>query len=293
MIDSAQPKPPALEIIRAGTRLRPVPLVPQIRLYQAGDPINLWQRTELAAGRTGLDPPFWAFAWAGGQALARYLLDHPGQVRGRQVTDLASGSGLVAIAAARAGAASVTAYDIDPLATAAIDINAAANGVTVRAVCADVLDEDGPPSPGTDLVLAGDAFYERDLAARVMRFLERGHARGTAVTGQDCGAAGVPAPRPPDPGRHLRRSRPADAGGHRHQAHDRLGAPARTAIEEPLDLIGAARRHAGGMAQPSRPCASAEGSCKTVVQKAVAVAVCMGEDAHIRVRSPAARANGR
>jgi len=152
----------------------------------------LWQRTELAAGRTGLDPPFWAFAWAGGQALARYLLDHPGQVRGRQVTDLASGSGLVAIAAARAGAASVTAYDIDPLATAAIDINAAANGVTVRAVCADVLDEDGPPSPGTDLVLAGDAFYERDLAARVMRFLERGHARGTAVLAGDCGRAYLP-----------------------------------------------------------------------------------------------------
>ena len=84
MIGSAQPEPPALEIIRTGTRLRPVPLVPQIRLYQAGDPISLWQRTELAAGRTGLDPPFWAFAWAGGQALARYLLDHPEAVRGRR-----------------------------------------------------------------------------------------------------------------------------------------------------------------------------------------------------------------
>ena len=192
MIGSAQPKPPALEIIRAGTRLRPVPLVPQIRLYQAGDPISLWQRTELAAGRTGLDPPFWAFAWAGGQALARYLLDHPETVRGRHVIDIASGSGLVAIAAARAGAAAVTAYDIDPLAAAAIGINAAANGVTVRAVCADVLDEDGPPSPGTDLVLAGDAFYERDLAARVMRFLERGHTRGTAVLAGDCGRAYLP-----------------------------------------------------------------------------------------------------
>ena len=192
MIGSAQPEPPALEIIRTGTRLRPVPLVPQIRLYQAGDPISLWQRTELAAGRTGLDPPFWAFAWAGGQALARYLLDHPEAVRGRHVIDIASGSGLVAIAAARAGAAAVTAYDIDPLAAAAIGINAAANGVTVRAVCADVLDEDGPPSPGTDLVLAGDAFYERDLAARVMRFLERGHTRGTAVLAGDCGRAYLP-----------------------------------------------------------------------------------------------------
>ena len=192
MIGSAHPTPPALEIIRAGTRLKPVPLVPQIRLHQAGDPIRLWQRTELAAGRAGLDPPFWAFAWAGGQALARYLLDHPRAVRGRHVIDIASGSGLVAIAAAKAGAAAVTAYDTEPLAVAAISINAAANGVTVRAVCADVLDEDGLPSPGTGLVLAGDAFYQRDLAARVMRFLERGHARGAAVLAGDCGRAYLP-----------------------------------------------------------------------------------------------------
>jgi predicted nicotinamide N-methyase len=192
MIGGAQSGPPALEIIRTGTQLRPVPLVPHIRLHQASDPISLWQRTELAAGQTGLDPPFWAFAWAGGQALARYLLDHPGAVRGRRVIDIASGSGLVAIAAARAGAAAVTAYDIDPLAAAAISMNAAANGVAVLAVCADVLDQDGSPSPGTDLVLAGDAFYERDLAARVMRFLERGHARGTAVLAGDCGRAYLP-----------------------------------------------------------------------------------------------------
>ncbi len=192
MIGSAQPGPPALEIIRTGTRLRPVPLVPQIRLHQASDPISLWQRIELAAGRTGLDPPFWAFAWAGGQALARYLLDHPERVKDRQVTDVASGSGLVAIAAARAGAAAVTAYDTDPLAVAAIGINAAANGVTVRAVCADVLDGDGPAAPGTGLVLAGDAFYERDLAAKVMRFLERSHARGAAVLAGDCGRAYLP-----------------------------------------------------------------------------------------------------
>src|SRR5215468_8120436 len=192
MIGRAQSRPPALEIIRTGTRLRPVPLVPQIRLHQAGDPIGLWQHTERAAGRTGLDPPFWAFAWAGGQALARYLLDHSERVKDRRVTDVASGSGLVAIAAAKAGAAAVTAYDTDPLAVAAIGVNAAANGVTVRAVCADVLDGDGPPAPGTDLVLAGDAFYERGLAARVTRFLERGHARGTAVLAGDCGRAYLP-----------------------------------------------------------------------------------------------------
>jgi predicted nicotinamide N-methyase len=187
-----QPEPPPPEIIRTGTRLRPVPLVPEIRLHQASDPIGLWQSTELAAGRTGLDPPFWAFAWAGGQALARYLLDHPEAVRGRPAIDVASGSGLVAIAAAKAGAAAVTAYDIDPLAAAAISINAAANGVAVQAVCADVLDADGSPAPGTELVLAADAFYQRELAAKVMRFLARSHARGTAVLAGDLGRAYLP-----------------------------------------------------------------------------------------------------
>jgi predicted nicotinamide N-methyase len=178
------------ESIRAGTELRTVPLVPEIWLHQSGDPIGLWQRTETDAGRTGLDPPFWAFAWAGGQALARYLLDHPEAVRGRRVIDIASGSGLVAIAAVRAGAAAVTAYDIDPLAIAAISMNADANGVTVAAVCADVLVTDGPP--GTDLVLVADAFYQRDLAGQVMRFLERARARGTAVLAADFGRAYLP-----------------------------------------------------------------------------------------------------
>ena len=120
----------------------------------------MWQPTELQSGRTGLDPPFWAFAWAAGQALARYLLDHPQAVRGRHVIDMASGSGVAAIAAAQAGAAAVTAYDIDPVAAVAIGVNAAANGVTVRAVCADVLDQDGFPDAGADLVLVADAFYQ-------------------------------------------------------------------------------------------------------------------------------------
>src|SRR4249920_2633842 len=131
MICSGQPGPSTLEIIRTGTRLSSVPLVPEIRLHQASEPISLWQRTELAAGRANLDPPFWAFAWAGGQALARYLLDHPEVVRGRHAIDIASGSGLVAIAAAMAGAADVTAYDIDPVAAVAIRMNAAANGAMV------------------------------------------------------------------------------------------------------------------------------------------------------------------
>lgn len=184
-----KPPPPA-GVIEAGTRLRPVPLVPEIRLHQASEPIGLWQRTEQVAGRTGLDPPFWAFAWAGGQALARYLLDHPEVARGRQVIDIASGSGLVAIAAMLAGAAAVTAYDIDPLAVAAIGVNAAANGVRVSAICADILDQEGMPPPGTRLVLAADAFYQRDLAARVMRFLERA-SRPQAATGPGPGESSI------------------------------------------------------------------------------------------------------
>jgi predicted nicotinamide N-methyase len=188
VIRTTQPEPSGLQIIRASTQLRPVALVPEIRLHQASEPIGVWERTELAAGRTNLDPPFWAFAWAGGQALARHLLDHPEAVKGRRVIDIASGSGLVAIAAARAGAATVTAYDIDPLAAAAITVNAGANGEAVLPVCADVLDE----APDVDVMLVADAFYERDLAERVMRFLERGHARGADVLAGDFGRAYLP-----------------------------------------------------------------------------------------------------
>jgi len=169
-----------------------VPLVPGIRLYQASDPISLWRRTELTSGPTGNDPAFWAFAWAGGLALARYLLDHPETVRGRHVVDIASGSGMVAIAAAKAGAATVTAYDIDPDAAVAIGMNAAANGVTVRAVCADILDRDDLPAPGADLVLVADAFYQPELAGKVMRFVARCHARGAAVLVGDFGRAYLP-----------------------------------------------------------------------------------------------------
>jgi predicted nicotinamide N-methyase len=180
----------AEEIIRAAGTLSPVPLVPEIRLYQASEPMSVWQHTEQVTGQAGLDPPFWAFAWAGGQALARYLLDHPGAVTGRRVIDVASGSGLVAIAAVLAGAAAVTGYDIDPLAAAAITVNAEANGVAVPAVCADILA--GPPPDGTDLVLVADAFYERDLAAQVLRFAERSQASGAAVLAGDFGRTYLP-----------------------------------------------------------------------------------------------------
>ena len=170
----------------------PVPLVPEIRLHLAAEPIGLWQRTERDLGQTGLPPPYWAFAWAGGQALARYLLDHPGVVAGRRVIDLASGSGLVAIAAARAGAATVTAYDVDPLAVAAIAVNAAANDVSVTGVCADILQPGGPPAPAAGVVLVADAFYQRELAASMLSFLDGARARGAAVLAADLGRAYLP-----------------------------------------------------------------------------------------------------
>lgn len=188
----AEPEPVLLEIIRTNTRLSSVPLVPEIQIHQASEPISLWEHTELATGRSGLDPPFWAFAWAGGRALARYLLDHPEVVRGRRVIDLASGSGLAAIAAAKAGAAAVTAYDIDPLAAAAAAVNARANKVTVASVCADVLNDDGPHAAEGDLVLVADAFYERELADKVTLFLERARGCGAATLVGDFGRTYLP-----------------------------------------------------------------------------------------------------
>ena len=148
----------------------------------------MWEEVETTTGQTGLSPPFWAFAWAGGQALARYLLDHPSVVAGRRVIDIASGSGVVAIAAALAGAAVVTGYDIDPLAVAAMEINAEANGVRLDAVCADILDQ----AADADLVLVADAFYQRQLAERVTGFLVRSHAIGVEFLVGDLGRTYLP-----------------------------------------------------------------------------------------------------
>lgn len=182
---------PAATIVRSGTRFSPVPLAPRIRLYLAAEPIGLWERTERALGRTGLPPPYWAFAWAGGQALARYLLDHPARVRGLRVADIASGSGLAAIAAALAGAAEVTACDVDPLALAAIGLNAAANGVRVTPSGEDILN-DGARWCGADVILVADAFYEKELARRVMAFADRARAHGAAVLAADPGRTYLP-----------------------------------------------------------------------------------------------------
>jgi predicted nicotinamide N-methyase len=162
--------------------------IPEIRLYQAGEVYQLWERT----GRL----PYWAFAWPGGQGLARYLLDNPYLVAGRRVLDLAAGSGLLAIAAGRAGAGTVTANDVDPLALAAIAVNAEVNQVPVAIEPADLLS--GPDSTGGyrvgpgDVVLAGDVFYEAAMAGLVLPFLTRAAALGALVLVGDPGRAHLP-----------------------------------------------------------------------------------------------------
>ena len=166
------------KFIRANTRLRPVPLVPEISIFVADEAVPRWQKTEEELSEAGLPPPFWAFAWAGGQALARYVLDHAELVRGKRVLDLASGSGLVGIAAMKAGAREVTAADIDRFAGVAAQINATENGITLN-ICADDLLR-GASDAQWDAVLAGDIFYERDTAELALDFLSR-QARGGAT----------------------------------------------------------------------------------------------------------------
>ncbi len=139
--------------------------------------------------QTGLDPPFWAFAWAGGQALARYLLDHPEEVAGRRVLDFATGSGIVAIATLMAGAAEVLAADVDPFCAAAVALNAEANGVTIAFTGHDLLPGDPPE---VDVICAGDICYAWPLADRVRRWLETAHRRGTRVLIGDPGRAYLP-----------------------------------------------------------------------------------------------------
>jgi predicted nicotinamide N-methyase len=174
------------DFVRAHTRLAPVPFVPELVLHQADEPISLWVETE--AGGREQPPPFWAFACAGGQALARHVLDALELVAGRDVLDLATGSGLVAIAAARAGARPVTANDVDPLSLAAAGANAAANGVDVRFVEGDLLETDDRYA----VILAGDVFYSREMSGRVLPFLCRAAARGALVLVGDPGRAYLP-----------------------------------------------------------------------------------------------------
>jgi predicted nicotinamide N-methyase len=164
--------------VLAQTSLTRPPLVPELRLHLAGEITPLWERTEEALGAPGADPPFWAFGWAGGLAVARYLLDHPEEVTGRTVLDLAAGSGVGAIAAVLAGARSALAADIGPFAGAAVAVNAEANGVRVAFTGRDLL-ADEPPT--VDVVIAGDVCYERRMTGRVLAWLAAAHVRGARV----------------------------------------------------------------------------------------------------------------
>jgi predicted nicotinamide N-methyase len=175
--------------IRRETAVAAPPLVPEIRLHLATELVPLWQATEAKLAEHGLPPPYWAFAWPGGQALARHVLDHADLVRGRRVLDFAAGSGLSAIAAALAGAASVAAAEIDPFAIAAIGLNARLNGVAVETLAQDVVGDAGD----WDIVLAGDVCYERPMAERVAAWLGRLARRGTTVLMGDPGRNYLPA----------------------------------------------------------------------------------------------------
>lgn len=175
--------------IHAQTIVAAPPLVPEIRLHLATEITPIWQATEATLAASNLPPPYWAFAWPGGQAIARHLLDHPELVRGRRVLDFASGSGLVAIAAAMGGAARAVANDIDAVASTAVALNAALNGVAVETDDRDLLED---ADIGFDLVLCGDVCYERPMAERVTGWIRRLAARGVEVLLADPGRAYLP-----------------------------------------------------------------------------------------------------
>ena len=170
------------------TRLKAPALVPELELYLAEEATPLWEATEATLAETGLPPPYWAFAWPGGQATARHLLDHPELVAGRAVLDFGAGSGLGGIAAAKAGAARVLLNDIDPFAGAALRLNAAANGVAVDVTTADLVGT----REGFDIVLAGDVCYERPMAERVTRWLAGLAGDGVLVILADPGRSYLP-----------------------------------------------------------------------------------------------------
>jgi predicted nicotinamide N-methyase len=171
------------------TRLQAPPHAPELTLHLADEITPIWRLTEEALEAIGLPPPFWAFAWAGGQALARYVLDHPALVAGKRVVDFAAGSGLVGIAALKAGAASVLAADIDVFCEAAVSLNASANGVEVRFTDQDLLDA---PPPVADVLLAGDICYEKPMAERTMAWLTAARDVGATVLIGDPGRTYFP-----------------------------------------------------------------------------------------------------
>ncbi len=170
------------------TALEPAPFVPEVRLWTGGESMPLWEAAALADPRLPVPPPYWAWPWAGGQILARHVLDHPELVRDLTVADIGSGGGIVAIAAALAGAREVSAIDIEPYAIAAIALNAEANGVRVRAIETDPIGTD----EGWDVVLAGDVWYEAALADRMAPWLRSLAERGALVLTGDLGRAYLP-----------------------------------------------------------------------------------------------------
>ncbi|KQT61844.1 MULTISPECIES: class I SAM-dependent methyltransferase [unclassified Aureimonas] len=178
----------ARAFILANTAISTPPHVPEIRLRLADEAHDLWHRTEEELEAIGLPPPFWAFAWAGGQVLARYVLDHPGAVRSRRVVDFAAGSGLVAIAAARSGAGSVEGWDIDPFAANATALNAELNGV---AVATTIEDRIGSPVEA-DVLLAGDVFFDREMAAAIIPWFDALSKDGVSILVGDPGRAYLP-----------------------------------------------------------------------------------------------------
>jgi predicted nicotinamide N-methyase len=178
------------DFIRDHTRPGRPELVPEVTLRLADDVVALWEALEAGEVDPGSDPPFWAAAWPGGQALARYVLDHPEVVAGRTVLDLGAGSGLVAVAALQAGAARVLASDVDPYGRAAIRLNAELNGVGPVDVTGDLLD--GEPDDGIGVVLAGDVCYDREMSERVLPFLGKAWLGGAAVYLGDPGRPYVP-----------------------------------------------------------------------------------------------------
>lgn len=165
--------------IRANTALEAPAMVPEFKLWLASEYVPIWQATEAWMEQQNIDPPYWAFCWPGGQAIARYLLDHPAEVRGKRVIDFAAGSGVSSMAAARAGAASVLANDIDKLSLVAARLNAAVNGLAIEVSADDWLaglDAAPEATPEADVVIAGDVCYEREMSARALAWL-RSHAR--------------------------------------------------------------------------------------------------------------------
>ncbi|MGH6976314.1 MAG: class I SAM-dependent methyltransferase [Stellaceae bacterium] len=176
-----------VDFVRANTAVATPPLVPEIRLHLATEVTSLWQATEAALQQAQLPPPYWAFAWAGGQALARHLLDHPALVAGRHVLDFGAGSGVVAIAAAKSGAR-VAAAEPDPFALAALALNAALNDVDIAIADGDVL----AGAETWDAVLAGDMCYERPLAERLVAWLTARARGGALVLLGDPGRAYLP-----------------------------------------------------------------------------------------------------